>query len=386
MIKLKHIGFIVSHYPHLAFGHDGGLGTSVYNLVQSLKTKFEVSVFVYGQEKYFEIVETNMKIYSLNFKSDSFGFYKTRKKINQFVNKKIQDDDIQLIEVPDWTGISAFMSFPVPVVMRFHGSDAYFCHLENRKQKWKNFLFEKLAVSAANAFIAPTGFSAQLSKEIFRIKNKEIRTIHYGLRLNDFNNPESENFKNFQILYIGTLIRKKGVLELPFILQKIILKFPETRLIIIGSDAPDIETGLPSTWGLLKKQFGSAIKNVTYLGKIPYHLVQENIKESHVCIFPSYAETLGMVTIESMALKKAVVNTNIGWAKEIIDNGVNGLMAYPDDHESFSDHIMHIFSDDIFRKKIQSNARLKVESHFDIEKKTLENIEFYEEIINAKDR
>jgi glycosyltransferase involved in cell wall biosynthesis len=31
--------------------------------------------------------------------------------------------------------------------------------------------------------------------------------------------------------------------------------------------------------------------------------------------FPSYAETLGMVTIESMALQKPVVNTNIGWAQ-----------------------------------------------------------------------
>ena len=386
MTKLKHIGFILSHYPHSAFGHDGGLGTSVYNLVQSLKKKFKVSVFVYGQDKYFEIAETNMKIYSLDFKSDRFGFYKTRKKINQFVNIKIQQDDIQLIEVPDWTGISAFMRFPVPVVMRLHGSDAYFCHLENRKQKWKNFLFEKLAVSSANCFIAPTSFAGQLSKKIFRFKNKEIRTIHYGLQLNDFNNPEPENFKKFQILYIGTLIRKKGVLELPFILQKIIRKFPEARLLMIGSDAPDIETGESSTWELLKEQFGSAIRNVSYLGKMPYHLVQENIKQSHVCIFPSYAETLGMVTIESMALKKAVVNTNIGWAKEIIDNDVNGLMAHPTDHQSFADHIMHIFSDDVFRKKIQSNARLKVESHFDIERKTLENIEFYEETINAKDR
>jgi glycosyltransferase involved in cell wall biosynthesis len=34
--------------------------------------------------------------------------------------------------------------------------------------------------------------------------------------------------------------------------------------------------------------------------------------------FPSYAETLGMVTIESMALQKPVVNTNIDGAKELM--------------------------------------------------------------------
>ena len=27
-----------------------------------------------------------------------------------------------------------------------------------------------------------------------------------------------------------------------------------------------------------------------------------HIKDAHVCVFPSFAETLGMVTIESMAL------------------------------------------------------------------------------------
>jgi glycosyltransferase involved in cell wall biosynthesis len=42
------------------------------------------------------------------------------------------------------------------------------------------------------------------------------------------------------------------------------------------------------------------------------------MKQAQVCIFPSFAETLGMVTIESMALQKPVVNTSIGWAPELI--------------------------------------------------------------------
>jgi glycosyltransferase involved in cell wall biosynthesis len=54
------------------------------------------------------------------------------------------------------------------------------------------------------------------------------------------------------------------------------------------------------------------------------------MKQAQVCIFPSFAETLGMVTIESMALQKPVVNTSIGWAPELIIDGSGFL--HPQNH------------------------------------------------------
>jgi hypothetical protein len=44
--------------------------------------------------------------------------------------------------------------------------------------------------------------------------------------------------------------------------------------------------------------------------------VQEYLK-AQLYVFPTFAETLGMVTIESMAMKKPVVNSSLGWAKRI---------------------------------------------------------------------
>ena len=75
------------------------------------------------------------------------------------------------------------------------------------------------------------------------------------------------------------------------------------------------------------------LRSVTYLGKIPYHEVQQYIKKAHVCVFPSFAETLGMVTIEAMAMQKPVVNTKIGWAKELIVDGESGFLVYPKNHQ-----------------------------------------------------
>ena len=73
------------------------------------------------------------------------------------------------------------MRFSVPLVIRFHGSDAYFCKLDNRKQKLKNYLFEKNAINSAKAYIAPTSYAGNETGKIFNLKDDKIKTIHYGL-------------------------------------------------------------------------------------------------------------------------------------------------------------------------------------------------------------
>lgn len=384
-----HIAYIVSHYPHKDFGHDGGLGTSVYNLVEQFKNQdVLVSVFVYSQNEDFVIEEGNTTIYSIkDGESSIFKFYKYRLKIAKFINKIAFEKNINIIEAPDWTGITAFMKFHIPLVIRFHGSDTYFCHLEKRQQKLKNFWFEKLAINTAKAFIAPTTFAGKVSKELFRIENKEIKTIHYGLELESFTNNAPEIFEKGLILYIGTIIRKKGVLELPEIFHKVRQKCPEAKLVLIGSDAPDIKTNSDSTWQLMQNQFEKEdLKNVEYLGKIPYAEVQNYIKNANVCVFPTYAETLGMVTIESMAMQKAVVNSNIGWSQELIVDGESGFLVHPSDHDLYADKIISLLQNDAFCKQIGEQARTRVETKFDITKVVDENIRFYQNIISQNQK
>jgi len=382
-----HIGYIVSHYPHKAFGHDGGIGTSVYTLVERLrKSNVQVSVFVYGQKNEFIIEEENLIIYSLgNRKGRFFNFYLNRKKIEKFINRIILEKNINLIEAPDWTGITAFMRFKIPLIIRFHGSDAYFCYLEDRKQKLKNFWFEKLAINGAEAFIAPTKFAGEVSQNIFNIKGKEIKTIHSGLDLKNFENETPEEFEKDLILYAGTLIRKKGVLELPEIFNVVRKTFPNAKLVLIGGDAPDIKTNSKSTWELMKNLFTEDdLKNVNYLGKIPYNEIQTYIKKANVCVFPTFAETLGMVTIEAMAMQKSVVNSNIGWSQELILDEESGFLVHPSNHKLYAERIKQILNDDLLAQKIGKSARIRVEEKFDINKLLFENIKFYQDILKLK--
>lgn len=379
-----HIAFLTPEYPHERVTHAAGIGTSIKNLVVALaKKKITVSVFVYAQLEDAVFTQEGITIHLIkNRKYKFMGWYWHRKHLQNYLNTQIVAEKIDAVEAPDWTGITAFMRLKAPLVIRFHGSDTYFCHIEKRHQKLKNYWFEKLATQKAKAFIAPTTYAGDVSKRLFSINNKDIQTIHYGLELDEFQNKNPEVFENGLILYIGTIIRKKGVFELPEILKTVRMHHPEAQLVLIGGDSADIQTGNQSTWELLEREFGGAdLKNVTYLGKIPYQQVQEYIKKAQICVFPSFAETLGMVTIESMALQKPVVNTNIGWAQELIVDCENGFLVHPQDHTVYANRIIELLKDTNLCLTMGKNARKHVEQVFGIEKIAQQNIFFYQSLI-----
>ena len=380
-----HIAFLTPEFPHNKVAYAAGIGTSIKNLTAALvKENTRVSVFVYGQKTQEIIKENGITIHLIkNKKYPVLGWFFYRKYIQHYCERIIIKEDISIIEAPDWTGITAFMKFKIPLVIRFHGSDTYFCHLEKRKQKLKNYWFEKLALRNAKAFIAPTKFAGKLTNLLFKIKNKETHVIYNGLELQNFQNSSPEKYEKNLILYIGTLIRKKGVLELPEIFNKVRMEFPNAKLVLIGNDSFDVKTNSNSTWQLMQNQFDKGdLENVEYLGKMPYSEVQNFIKKANICVFPTFAETLGMVTIEAMAMQKAVVNSNIGWASELIEDGINGFLVHPENHNLFAEKIKDVLRDDALALKIGKAARKKTEKSFDITIIAKQNIELYKRITN----
>lgn len=378
-----HIAYLTPEYPHPRLTNSGGLGTSIKNLVDALvKQGHSITLFIYGQTETITFEEDKVQYHLIKKETYRFGgFYYYRKRIAAYINS--HSSTIDVIEAPDWTGITAFMRFKIPLVIRIHGTDAYFCKLDQRKQKFKNFFFEKLAFARAKGYIAPSHFAGEETAKIFGLDRDKLTIIPHGVEVEYFKNPAPLIYEEKVILYVGTLIRKKGVLQLSQIFNMVVEQEPDARLILIGVDASDIKTGQSSTYGLMQELFTSKAKNrVAYLGKVPYKDIRSHICNAHVCVFPSFAETFGMVTVESMALQKAVVNTNIGWAKDLIDSGKNGFLIHPEEIQEYSNTILKLFSKPSLCHEIAQRAKEKVTSNFDIKNIVLENIRHYKSYLD----
>jgi starch synthase len=377
------IAFLTSEYPHPALGNSGGIGTSLINLSQGLQMQgHKVVLLVYGQDSdgYFE--ENGIAFYKIkNIKIKGLSRFLTQKKIERRINKLVKEQKIEAVEAADWTGITSFIQPNCPLVVRLHGSDTYFCHLDNRPVKWINRFHEKRALVKATALLSVSRYTAEVTKELFGLK-RTITVIPNSIDSKKFDGFSNTDAAEPTILYFGTLIRKKGLLELPFIFNEIYKKDPAAKLVLAGKDASDIQTGSPSVWHMMQPLFDAqALQNVHYLGAVPYSEIKKIIADATVCIFPTFAEALPVSWIEAMAMHKPIVASNIGWATEVIDDGVDGFLVFPKDHAEYADKILEVLQSPELQKQFGAEARKKVMLRFTNEVVAKENVDFYKRLI-----
>lgn len=377
-----HIGFLTPEFPHELTGKSGGLGTSIKNLADALARKgVKISIFVYGQNINKVISDSGISLHIISQrKFQFFSWYFYRKFLQKYVNTEISLNRIDLIEAPDWTGISAFMNFRCPLVIRMNGSDGYFCYLENRKQKWKNRFLEKKALQNADHLISVSEFTAQTTSKIFDL-TKKIKIIPNSIDLNKFK-PSNEIPDSGHILYFGTLIRKKGIIELASAFNQLIKMHPESQLYLIGKDVIDNKENR-STLKIVQEHLSKeALSNIYHLPEVSYNEIRKYIGKSEIVVLPSFAEALPMTWLETMAMEKPFVSSNIGWANELMINEVTGFTVNPKMHKDFAEKISWLLENPGRAKEMGKNARKRVESKFSSDVVANKNLKFYQEIIN----
>jgi glycosyltransferase involved in cell wall biosynthesis len=380
-----HLAFLTPEYPHPKTNPASGIGTSIKNMVIALAEKgIKVSIFIYGQSTDEIFTEDGIKFHLIKQRKYKFlGWYLHRKFLENYLNKAIVQDKIDAIEAPEWTGITAFMKLKCPLVIRFHGSDAYFCHLENRPQKKKNFWFEKTALSGADHLLSVSEFTARKTSVLFGLK-KKIEVIPNSVDVAYFY-PRNTAVEPNTILYFGSIIRKKGVLELADIFNLIVAKNPEARLLFAGKDVIDHTTDSSTKQLIIDKLSPAAKKNTVWLGVLPYEKVLAQIATANVVVLPSFAEALPMTWLEAMAMEKALLTSDIGWAKEVMIDSLTGFTVNPKDHQKYAAKIFQLLNDPVLSKKMGKAAREQVVAKFSSEVVVRRNIGFYEGIVERQE-
>ncbi len=117
------------------------------------------------------------------------------------------------------------------------------------------------------------------------------------------------------LVYFGRLSHEKGIADLIGAMQQA----PDLRLVIAG-DGPQREelVGLTTSLGL---------RNVKFVGQLGPDERDRLIEQSRFTVLPSHAyETFGKTILESYALGRAVVASDIGSRRELVRDGETGLL------------------------------------------------------------
>ena len=378
---IQHVAFLTQEYPHKLSKGSAGIGNSIRSLSAGLVEKgIKVSIFIYDQAQDLVFAEEGIKFHFIAHKKFKIlEWLRYRMYIQNYIEHFVQMDEIDVLEAPDWTGITAFMKFSCPLIIRMHGCDAYFCHLEKRNQKKKNFWLEKIALKGADHLLSVSRYTAEKTASIFKL-SKGIHIVPNMVDVEHFR-PLEFKVEPETLLYFGSLIRKKGILDLARTFNLVVKDYPEVTLKLIGKDVRDIFEN-NSTLELFKQELSSeASSKFEYFPEVTYEEIKDHIALAAVVVFPSYAEALPMSWLEAMAMEKAIVASNIGWSSEIMTGGVTGYTVDPRNYSLFSKKIIKLMKDPELSKKMGEAARKEIISNFSAGKIVRQNVQFYQHVL-----
>ena len=103
---------------------------------------------------------------------------------------------------------------------------------------------------------------------------------------------------------------------------------------------------------------------------------------SDLFLYYSYHDNFPNVILEAMASGLPVLTNKVGAVNEIIESGVDGLIAEND--EQYTSYLRELLSDEGLRMRLGANARLTVERRFNWHILVDKYIEIYKEVLDAR--
>ena len=98
----------------------------------------------------------------------------------------------------------------------------------------------------------------------------------------------------------------------------------------------------------------------------------------------SLREGFSISILEAMATSKPIVATNVGGNKELVIDGVTGILVPPGDPYSLSEAIHKLIKDRKTREQMGLSARKYVEKHFSVIDMVRKTEELYDNLIKKK--
>jgi len=164
-------------------------------------------------------------------------------------------------------------------------------------------------------------------------------------------------------------------------------RHPRTRLLLIGEakflardtrfDNRAFETAL-----LEEARRLDVADAVTFLGERAD--VPALMHALDVVLVPSWEEPFGRSVIEGMAMERAVLATSAGGPREIIDDGVTGVLAPPRDVAAWTRQIVRLLDGDDLRSSLGRAARESLDGHLDAETHVRRIIETYRALLAGR--
>ena len=240
----------------------------------------------------------------------------------------------------------------LPLVTSLHGSDAFY---KGRPRERYSRPF-KFALRFSDLIILPCDAYRKLLVSVFPGVQAKSKFIHNGVDLRRFSSAQtgqSIDSLGRYILCIAYLEDYKGI-DILLNAAKPLLAGDSSLKLIIAGDGPrrrDLEH-LASSLRIQSQTEFVGSQGSTEIAKL--------LQGCELLVLPSREEAFGIVILEAMASKRAVVATAVGGIPEVIEHEVSGILVEPENPTALCEGLRRVLTNSALKNRLAENGHTRV--------------------------
>ena len=261
----------------------------------------------------------------------------------------------------NWLGRIAGRTLNIPVISTIHNIYTFMNPFERMVER----------------FTAPLSINIVCSRTVLKMNSTLIGDFYQGVINNGVDVPKITSGLNLnKLLTISRLdMRQKRTDILIRGFSLLAREFPGLHLTIVGEgrDRNKLE--------LLTKKLGLT-NRVKFTGFIPVD--NDLLKNSGIFVLVSEFEGLPYSLLEAMASGLVPVVSNVGGIRDVVIDGVNGLLLYKNSPAEVYEKIKYLLTNKDKAEEMKIHARETIINNFNIKKTIQAWRELYEKTLTAK--
>lgn len=347
----------------------GGTENVILQLCQTLKSEVDkIVVCSSGGINVSRLDQLKIKHYTIpDIENKDF---KTFLKTLKIINRIIKEENINIIHTHH--RMAAFYSRILSVFNKFIFINTFHNTFEN-----KRFL-TRFSVKNANNIAVGNCVKENLVR-FYGIQEDSIEVIYNAIKPFDDNLfREISTIKQYKedgyflVGNIGRLSKQKGMDCFIKAIPRILRENNKVKFFIIGTG--EEEENLRNFINELE------LKNDVFL--LGYRNdIQNTMKNLDLIVLSSLWEGLPLIPIEAFSVKRTIVATDVGGTKEVVKNGVNGVVVKKNNDYELAIGILDIVNNKEKREVLENNAYTTYNDKFSYDEFKRKYIKYYKDII-----
>jgi len=243
---------------------------------------------------------------------------------------------------------------------------------------------EWMATYEAARVICCSQFMRDEVERVLTCPVDKIRVVPNGIELDRMTPPQgstpgdlAEFRKRFAradeqlVLYVGRMVREKGVAVLVEAIPRVLAERPGTRFVFAGGGYTE---GLEARAAALR--LGDRARFTGFLSEDD---LRRLYAVADAAVYPSLYEPFGIVALEAMAAKVPLVTSDVGGFREIVEHNVTGIMTWANNPESLAWGVLQVLGNRALARRLVKAAYQKVVRDYPWERIARQTLEAYEE-------